>query len=147
MYVLPPLPGAAFRQTDPPSCAGFTPDAHPSLLPTKKYCDITGLPARYTDPKTKLRYHDLEVFNVIRQLVSLRAAWARQRRGVADGEVGSRTGSTVPDAPRCATDVDVAHRQNTRLYHFTTPLYRMKPIIIPSQNTESQTVHPGARAH
>ncbi|GHJ88203.1 hypothetical protein NliqN6_4605 [Naganishia liquefaciens] len=46
----------------------FTPDAHPSLLPTKKYCDITGLPARYTDPKTKLRYHDLEVFNVIRQL-------------------------------------------------------------------------------
>ncbi|KAJ9124398.1 hypothetical protein QFC22_001198 [Naganishia vaughanmartiniae] len=46
----------------------FTPEAHPSLRPTKKYCDITGLPARYTDPKTKLRYHDLEVYNVIRQL-------------------------------------------------------------------------------
>src|SRR5208282_4077105 len=32
-------------------------DAPPSLLPQKKYCDITGLEGKYTDPKTKLRFH------------------------------------------------------------------------------------------
>ncbi|EFW17764.1 hypothetical protein D8B26_004891 [Coccidioides posadasii str. Silveira] len=34
----------------------------------KHYCDITGLPAPYKDPKTRLRYHDKEVFGVIRSL-------------------------------------------------------------------------------
>jgi INO80 complex subunit C len=45
-------------------------EAAPSLNPAqqKHYCDITGLPAPYTDPKTRLRYHDKEVFNVIRTL-------------------------------------------------------------------------------
>jgi len=46
----------------------LTPTAPPSLLPPKKYCDITGLPARYTDPKTKLHYRGLEVWDVIRSL-------------------------------------------------------------------------------
>lgn len=32
------------------------------------YCDVTGLPSRYTDPKTKLRYHDKEIFAVVRSL-------------------------------------------------------------------------------
>lgn len=50
--------------------ADLTPQAPPSLLPAKKYCDITGLPAKYTDPKTKLRYCGLEVWEVIRTLVS-----------------------------------------------------------------------------
>ncbi len=36
------------------------PSFHPSSQ--KKYCDITGLPAPYTDPKTRLRYHNKEVF-------------------------------------------------------------------------------------
>jgi INO80 complex subunit C len=42
----------------------------PSLHPahSKHYCDITGLPSRYTDPKTRLRYHDKEVFAVVRTL-------------------------------------------------------------------------------
>jgi INO80 complex subunit C len=42
----------------------------PSLHPahSKHYCDITGLPSRYTDPKTRLRYHDKEVFGVVRTL-------------------------------------------------------------------------------
>jgi len=31
-------------------------EAPPSLLPAKKYCDLTGLEAKYTDPKSKLRY-------------------------------------------------------------------------------------------
>jgi INO80 complex subunit C len=45
-------------------------EAAPSLHPAhaRHYCDITGLPSRYTDPKTRLRYHDREVFGVVRTL-------------------------------------------------------------------------------
>eukprot|EP00126_Sphaerothecum_destruens_P006064 Sdes_comp19192_c0_seq2m10035 len=43
-------------------------DAPPSLLPRKKYCDISGLPGLYTDPKTKLRYFNSEYFKTIRAL-------------------------------------------------------------------------------
>lgn len=45
-------------------------ESAPSLHPAhqKHYCDITGLPAPYTDPKTRLRYHNKEVFDVIRTL-------------------------------------------------------------------------------
>jgi INO80 complex subunit C len=43
-------------------------DAPPSLLPQKKYCDITGLEGKYTDPKTKLKYHNSEVYAVIQSL-------------------------------------------------------------------------------
>ncbi|KAI9639486.1 uncharacterized protein MKK02DRAFT_39786 [Dioszegia hungarica] len=45
-----------------------TPAAPPSLLPAKKYCDITGLAAAYTDPRTKLRYKGLELWHVVRNL-------------------------------------------------------------------------------
>ncbi|KAK0735829.1 hypothetical protein B0T21DRAFT_290490 [Apiosordaria backusii] len=40
----------------------------PSLAPLKHYCDVTGLPAPYLDPKTRMRYHDREVFAMIRAL-------------------------------------------------------------------------------
>ncbi|KKK18108.1 hypothetical protein P175DRAFT_0502491 [Aspergillus ochraceoroseus IBT 24754] len=45
-------------------------ESAPSLHPAqqRRYCDITGLPAAYTDPKTRLRYHDKEIFSVIRTL-------------------------------------------------------------------------------
>ncbi|RMD45011.1 hypothetical protein DV735_g16, partial [Chaetothyriales sp. CBS 134920] len=45
-------------------------ESAPSLHPAhqKQYCDITGLPSRYTDPKTKLRYYDKEIFQVVRTL-------------------------------------------------------------------------------
>lgn len=43
-------------------------EATPSMIPAKKYCDITGLDARYTDPKTKLRYHDAEVYQVVKAM-------------------------------------------------------------------------------
>ena len=43
-------------------------ESAPSLQTKKHYCDITGLPSRYTDPKTKLRYHNQEIFGVIRTL-------------------------------------------------------------------------------
>ena len=42
------------------------PSLHPAHL--KHYCDITGLPSRYTDPKTRLRYYDKEIFGVLRTL-------------------------------------------------------------------------------
>ncbi|PHZ12115.1 uncharacterized protein RHIMIDRAFT_140363 [Rhizopus microsporus ATCC 52813] len=40
----------------------------PSVLPQRKYCDITGLDAKYTDPKTGLRYHNAEIYQFIRTL-------------------------------------------------------------------------------
>jgi INO80 complex subunit C len=42
------------------------PSFHPSSQ--KKYCDITGLPAPYTDPKTRLRYHNKELYGTIRMM-------------------------------------------------------------------------------
>ncbi|CAO1625771.1 unnamed protein product [Jaminaea pallidilutea] len=41
-------------------------EAPPSLRPAKKYCDVTGLLAPYTDPKTSLRYHSAEIYEVIK---------------------------------------------------------------------------------
>jgi len=45
-------------------------ESAPSLHPSSQrhYCDITGLSAPYTDPKTRLRYHNTEIFNVVRSL-------------------------------------------------------------------------------
>ena len=45
-------------------------ESAPSLHPAhqKHYCDITGLPARYTDPKSRLRYYNKEVFDIVRHL-------------------------------------------------------------------------------
>nr|XP_023900335.1 chromatin-remodeling complex subunit IES6-like [Quercus suber]POE50690.1 chromatin-remodeling complex subunit ies6 [Quercus suber] len=42
--------------------------AAPSLKPKKKYCDITGLPAKYTDPKTGLFYHNAEIYKIVKAL-------------------------------------------------------------------------------
>lgn len=60
-------------------------EAAPSTRPPKKYCDITGFPAKYTDPKTKLRFCSKEAFAIarqlpehrIQQLLSLRGAQSR----------------------------------------------------------------------
>ncbi|KAJ5771611.1 YL1 nuclear C-terminal [Penicillium odoratum] len=45
-------------------------ESAPSLSPANQrhYCDITGLSGPYTDPKTRLRYHNKEIFGVIRTL-------------------------------------------------------------------------------
>ncbi|MCJ1331672.1 hypothetical protein MMC10_008363 [Thelotrema lepadinum] len=45
-------------------------ESAPSLHPAhqKPYCDITGLPAPYRDPKTRLRYCNKEVFAMVRGL-------------------------------------------------------------------------------
>lgn len=43
-------------------------ESAPSLAHSRRYCDVTGLPAPYVDPKTRMRYHDREVFAMIRGL-------------------------------------------------------------------------------
>lgn len=43
-------------------------ESAPSLAAARHYCDVTGLPAPYIDPKTRLRYHNREVFQLIRSL-------------------------------------------------------------------------------
>ncbi|KAK3318427.1 YL1 nuclear protein C-terminal domain-containing protein [Apodospora peruviana] len=43
-------------------------ESAPSLAPLRHYCDVTGLPAPYLDPKTRIRYHNREVFATIRSL-------------------------------------------------------------------------------
>ncbi|XP_043289194.1 INO80 complex subunit C [Venturia canescens] len=43
-------------------------NAPPSFRPAKKYSDISGLPARYTDPQTKLYYATAEEFSTVRSL-------------------------------------------------------------------------------
>jgi INO80 complex subunit C len=44
--------------------------AAPSLKPKKKYCDITGLPAKYKDPKTGLYYYNAEIYTVVKGLTT-----------------------------------------------------------------------------
>ncbi|KAK6618555.1 hypothetical protein RUM43_012946 [Polyplax serrata] len=48
----------------------MTINAPPSFKPAKKYSDISGLPAPYTDPQTKLYYSTPEEFQTIRSLPS-----------------------------------------------------------------------------
>lgn len=43
-------------------------EAPPSMKPEKKYCDISGLPAKYTDPKTKMRFSTAAAFQTAREL-------------------------------------------------------------------------------
>ncbi|KAG6336215.1 hypothetical protein ID866_2866 [Astraeus odoratus] len=57
-------------------------EAPPSLLPPRHYCDITGLEAPYTDPKTGLRYHDKSVYELIKGLSPSAAKDYLAARGV-----------------------------------------------------------------
>ncbi|OXU20613.1 hypothetical protein TSAR_014440 [Trichomalopsis sarcophagae] len=43
-------------------------NAPPSFKPAKKYSDISGLPAHYTDPQTKLYYATTDEFMTVRSL-------------------------------------------------------------------------------
>lgn len=53
-----------------PSVSYTNIESAPSLHPghSESYCDITGLQAPYRDPKTRLRYHNKEIFDVVRSL-------------------------------------------------------------------------------
>ncbi|PNP38709.1 hypothetical protein TGAMA5MH_09435 [Trichoderma gamsii] len=64
----PPGGGLAAGGVTAPSATYTNIESAPSLAHSKHYCDITGLPAPYMDPKTRLRYHNKEVFGLIRTL-------------------------------------------------------------------------------
>lgn len=68
-----------------PSATYTNIEGAPSLGHPRHYCDITGLPAPYTDPKTRLRYHNKEIFGVIRSL----------GQGVAEQYLEARGAHTV----------------------------------------------------
>ncbi|XP_077978154.1 uncharacterized protein LOC144433678 [Glandiceps talaboti] len=53
-------------QQDDPTYSSI--DAPPSFKPAKKYSDLSGLSANYTDPHTKIRYSNTEEFSRIRML-------------------------------------------------------------------------------
>ena len=84
--------GAGQTQGVPPASAGSSSgpiptytniESAPSLHPASRrhYCDVTGLPAPYTDPKTRLRYHNGEVFGLVRTLGTQAAEGYLEARG------------------------------------------------------------------
>jgi len=42
--------------------------AAPSFKPKQKYCDITGLPTTYVEPKSGLRYCNKEIYAIVKSL-------------------------------------------------------------------------------
>ena len=56
-------------------------ESAPSLAHARHYCDVTGLAAPYLDPKTRLRYHNKEVFALIRTLPQGAAELYLEARG------------------------------------------------------------------
>ncbi|RYP91235.1 hypothetical protein DL770_002627 [Monosporascus sp. CRB-9-2] len=64
-----------------PSATYTNIESAPSLAYTKRYCDVTGLPAPYLDPKSRLRYHNREVFQFIRSLPQGAAEQYLEARG------------------------------------------------------------------
>ncbi|XP_055320394.1 INO80 complex subunit C [Sitodiplosis mosellana] len=58
-------------------------NAPPSFLPAKKYSDISGLIAPYTDPQTKLNFHNAEEFVTVRSLPSDLTAGYLSLRGAS----------------------------------------------------------------
>ncbi|KAI0946672.1 hypothetical protein AcW1_010072 [Taiwanofungus camphoratus] len=57
-------------------------EAPPSVLPQRRYCDITGLEGPYTDPATGLRYHDKSIYELIKGLSATAAKDYLAARGV-----------------------------------------------------------------
>ncbi|KAJ8502883.1 hypothetical protein ONZ45_g11351 [Pleurotus djamor] len=68
------------EEEDLPTYASI--EAPPSFLPQRRYCDITGLEAPYTDPATGLRYHDKSVYELIKGLSASSAKDYLSARGV-----------------------------------------------------------------
>jgi INO80 complex subunit C len=64
-----------------PSATYTNIESAPSLEHSRRYCDVTGLPAPYMDPKTRMRYHNREVFAMIRSLPQGAAEQFLEARG------------------------------------------------------------------
>lgn len=75
------LKTAGATTTSAPSATYTNIESAPSLAHQKRYCDVTGLPAPYIDPKSRLRYHDKEVFSYIRSLPQSVAEQYLEARG------------------------------------------------------------------
>lgn len=75
---LKPPPGGI---TSAPTATYTNIESAPSLAHSKHYCDVTGLPAPYIDPKTRLRYHNREIFALIRSLPQGAAEQILEARG------------------------------------------------------------------
>lgn len=58
-------------------------NAPPSFRPAKKYSDVSGLIAPYTDPHSKLHYHNAEEFVIVRSLPSDLIAGCLALRGAS----------------------------------------------------------------
>ncbi|KAI0516821.1 hypothetical protein F5B22DRAFT_606627 [Xylaria bambusicola] len=74
-------PNASGANSTAPTVTYTNIESAPSLAHTRRYCDITGLPAPYLDPKSRLRYHDKEVFGFIRSLPHGSAEFYLEARG------------------------------------------------------------------
>ncbi|KAI0017272.1 hypothetical protein F4780DRAFT_615235 [Xylariomycetidae sp. FL0641] len=73
--------GSGGPTTSAPSATYTNIESAPSLAHTKRYCDVTGLPAPYLDPKSRLRYHNREVFGYIRSMPQGAAEQYLEARG------------------------------------------------------------------
>lgn len=73
--------------TNGPAATYTNIESAPSFHPSgqRRYCDITGLPATYKDPKTGLRYYDKEVFGLLRTMP----------QNVAEGYLAARGAHTI----------------------------------------------------
>jgi len=60
--------GAILVPSTAPNATYTNIESAPSMAPQRRYCDLTGLSAPYVDPKTRIRYHNREVFGAIRSL-------------------------------------------------------------------------------
>lgn len=72
---------AATGGSSAPSATYTNIESAPSLAHPRRYCDVTGLPAPYLDPKTRMRYHNSEVFAMIRSLPQGAAEQFLEARG------------------------------------------------------------------
>ncbi|RDA82954.1 hypothetical protein CP532_0858 [Ophiocordyceps camponoti-leonardi (nom. inval.)] len=74
-------PGGGVGTSTAPSATYTNIESAPSLAHARHYCDVTGLPAPYHDPKTRMRYHNKEVFGLIRTLPQPAAEQYLEARG------------------------------------------------------------------
>ena len=80
---LTPGGGGAGGMPTGPSVTYTSIAAAPSFKPKRKYCDITGLPAKYTEPTTGLHYYNKELYPVVRALSTSQVQEYKAARGAA----------------------------------------------------------------
>ena len=63
----------------------FAIEAPPSIKPVKKYCDNTGLKGNYRSASSGIRYHNAEVYSIVKNMA----------QGVDQQYLGLRNANTV----------------------------------------------------